>query len=182
MGDWDDELDDETREAADDAAAPDDLNDLEDLDAIDALDGVDEIVTDVVDGLPDEVRAELEAVAAAEGEMHDALEDALTEAQRALEAQREATHAALGRYREALLAAEPDLPPDLVAGDTLEDVDASVAAARQAVARIRERLAAEVRESPSRGFPVGSPSRGAHSTRALPRAEKIAAGLSERRA
>ncbi|MSQ29581.1 MAG: hypothetical protein EXR68_03725 [Dehalococcoidia bacterium] len=67
---------------------------------------------------PDEVRAELEAVAAAEGEMHDAMEAALTEAQQALESQRAATRAALVRYRGALLAAEPDLPPDLVCGSS----------------------------------------------------------------
>ena len=173
MGDWDDdELDDEVAGEASEPGAGDEL---------DALDG---IVADDGDGLPDEVRAELEAVAAAEGEMHDALEEALTEAQQALAAQREATRAALGRYREALLAAEPDLPPDMVAGETLEAVDASVAAARQTVARIRERMAASAvpGAAPSRGFPVGAPARGGHSTRGLTAAEKIAAGLSERRA
>ena len=181
MGDWDDdELDDERAGGAGTPEAGDDALALGELDALDELD----VVTDDGDGLPDEVRAELEAVAAAEGEMHDALEDALTQAQQALAAQREATRAALGRYREALLAAEPDLPPDLVAGETLEAVDASVAAARQTVARIRERMSAAAAPgtAPSRGFPVGSPSRGAPSTRGLSSAEKIAAGLSERRA
>ena len=73
-----------------------------------------------------------------------------------------------------------NMPPDLIAGDTLEDLDASVRAARQAVAQIRERLASEVRAEASRGFPVGAPARGPQSTRGLSSAEKIEAGLSER--
>ena len=165
MGNWD-ELD-ET------------LPDEEDIEALedDAPDGIDDTEEDDV---PEEVRAELEAVAAAEADTHDALEDALIEARRELEAQRAATRAAVARTREALLAADPDLPPDLVAGDTLEDLDASVAAARQAVAQIRERLTSEARAGTSRGFPVGAPARTPHSTRAMSSAEKIAAGLSER--
>lgn len=178
-GDGDEVVDAELFEdgdALDELDAADETDDLEDGDALE--EGLD----DPLDDVPDEVRAELEAVAAAEDEMHAALEDALSEAQRALEAQRDATRAAVGRYREALLAAEPDLPPDLVAGETLEEIDASVAAARQTVARIRERMSAAPGASASRGFPVGSPSRGAHSSRGLTSAEKIAAGLSDRRA
>jgi hypothetical protein len=148
----------------------------DEFDGIDALGDLDEAA---VDDVPDEVRAELEAVAAAEAETHDALERALSEATRALEAQREATRAAVARYREALLAAEADLPPDLVQGETLEELDASVSAARQAVAQIRARVSAEAREN-ARGFPVGAPARTPHSSRALSSAEKIAAGLSER--
>lgn len=171
VGNWD-ELDDSLDEPVEDDVVFDDGA------AIEEIDDTEDIEAD--DGLTEEARAELEALAAAEGDMHAALEEALAETKRALDEQREATRAAVARYREALLAAEPDLPPDLVAGDTLEDLDASVRAARQAVAQIRERLASEVRAEASRGFPVGTPARGPHSTRGLSSAEKIAAGLSER--
>ena len=150
---------------------------FDEFDGIDALDDRDD--ADVVDGVPDEVRAELEALAAADAEQHDALQEALAAATRALEAQRAATRAAVARYREALLASDADLPPDLVQGETLEDLDASVAAARTAVALIRERVAAEARAHPY-GFPVGSPAREPRPAHAMSAAEKIAAGLSER--
>ena len=132
-------------------------------------------VTDDGDGLPDEVRAELEAVAALEADATSEAERALAEVQAELDAQRAATRSAVSRYREALLAAEPELPPDLVAGDTLEALDASVGVARETVARIRARLAAS--EAPARGFPVGAPARGLPSRSALSSAEKIAVGL-----
>lgn len=104
---------------------------------------------------------------------------ALTEA--ALEAERSATRAALERYRAALLAAEPELPPDLVQGDTLEELEEALTSARGAVARIRDRLQAEGEDAPSAGgFPVGAPARGGAAREALTSAEKIAAGLRER--
>ena len=171
MGNWD-ELDDSLDEPVEDDVAFDDGEAIEDIDDTDDAEADDD--------LTEEARAELEALAAAEGDMHAALEEALAETQRALDEQREATRAAVARYLDALLAAEPDLPPDLVAGDTLEDLDASVRAGRQAVAQIRERLASEVRAEASRGFPVGAPARGPRSNRGMSSAEKIAAGLSER--
>ncbi len=176
MGNFDEldetlDFEDDEAEAFEDGEPQDAADDLEEYDALDDVAG---------DDLSEDERAELEAVAAAEDELHDALEDALTETQRELEAQREATRAAVARYREALLAAEPDLPPDLVAGDTIEAVDASIASARQTVARIRERLTTSTATG-ARGFPVGSPARGTRGSRGLTSAEKIAAGLSERR-
>src|SRR5690606_9660154 len=106
--------------------------------------------------LPDEVQAELEALAAAElDDGTSALEAALAEAQREVTRQRNLTRQAVARFREAILAAEPDLPPDLVHGESLEEVEATAAAAREAVARIRERVASERH----RAFPVGAPAR-----------------------
>lgn len=81
------------------------------------------------------------------------------------------------RYRDALLAAEPELPSDLVRGETLEEVDAAVEAARRTVARIRERMEAER----GKGFPVGAPARGAGlATSGLTPVEKITRGLQQR--
>ena len=88
---------------------------------------------------------------------------------------------ALPRYRAAVLAAEPELPPDLVNGDTLEELDESVAAARSAVARIRDRLQAGDDDGPSgASFPVGAPARGGANHDVLTSQQKIATGLRER--
>ena len=128
-------------------------------------------------GLPDEVQAELEALAAADLDGGGEMEQALAQTQRELAQQRALTRQAVERYREALLAAEPELLPDLVRGETLEEVDAAVEAARRTVARIRERMEAER----GKGFPVGAPARGAGlATSGLTPVEKITRGLQQR--
>jgi hypothetical protein len=121
---------------------------------------------------PPDALDEIEALAAAEA-------DELATAQRALAVEREHTREALARYRDAVLAAEPDLPPELVRGDSLEELERSLVAARSAVAEIRTRLT-EASASVERGFPVGAPARGRASTAGLSAAEKIRRGLEER--
>lgn len=76
---------------------------------------------------------------------------------RELKSQRASARAALERYQRAALAAELELPPELVQGETLEALEGSLEAARKAVARIRERLAASAEGA---GFPVWAPARG----------------------
>ncbi len=133
--------------------------------------------------LPDEALAEL---AALEDEQPDGdataeqTSEELTQLRSDLDAERAARRAAVARYREAVLAAEPTLPPELVDGDSLADVDASVEAARRAVAQIRERLATEADEAAARGFPVGAPGRVEPSVEGMSASEKIALGLERR--
>jgi hypothetical protein len=138
---------------------------------------------DAIDGDGDEptpdVLAELQAVTDAEAATASAVEQALESTRRELEAQRRTAREAVARYRDAALAAEPDLPPDLVAGETLDEVDASLAAARRAVAQIRQRIA-EHADPATRGFPAGAPARGGGSTEGMSAAEKIARGLEQR--
>jgi hypothetical protein len=122
--------------------------------------------------LPPEALDEIEALAEAE------LEE-LRRARADLEAERDRSLLILARYREALLAAEPELPPELVRGENLEELDASLESARAAVAEIRARLQAQSSVA-GRGFPVGAPARGSASKAGLSAAEKIRRGLEER--
>lgn len=131
------------------------------------------------DPLSEEARAELEALAAAELDTAgdgEELQQALAAAQRELARQRDLTRSAVARYRLAVLAAEPELPPELVSGETLDAVDASLDAARAMVVRVRER--AEVKRV-ERGFPAGAPAR-THTPPPMTSREKIVAGLQER--
>lgn len=121
---------------------------------------------------PEAVLDEIEALAAVESAE-------LAAVHAALEAERDRTRSVLARYREAVLTAEPDLPPELVHGDSLDELDASLAAARSAVAEIRARLT-EANASVERGFPVGAPARVGASTAGMSAAEKIRRGLEER--
>lgn len=163
---------------------------VEDRTPLSEFDGDDDpndgLIDDDGDELPEETLAELAAIAAAEAEAAEAAavttdsdrgqahRDLESRFEAQLESERAARRAAVARYREAVLASEPELPPELVRGDSLEELDASLDAARRAVAQIRERLMVE---SEQRGFPAGSPERRGPTTEGLSAAEKIAYGL-----
>jgi len=76
---------------------------------------------------------------------------------------------AVSSYREMVVKANPDVPPELIAGETLAAVADSLRQARTLVARVREGLEAELSRTK---FPAGSPERGAASLDLSPR-EKI---------
>ncbi len=119
---------------------------------------------------------EIEALAEAE---RTELAAARIEHEAEIEAERERTRTALARYRDAVLAASPELPPELIRGATLEELDASIDVARTAVAEIRARLI-EATPSPQRGFPVGAPARVGATSAGMSSAEKIRRGLTDR--
>jgi chromosome segregation ATPase len=104
------------------------------------------------------------------------LEAARLEAETARDAVEEATRRMVERYRSALLQATPEVPAELVHGDTMEDVDQSIVRAREVVARVRE----QVQTEPAARIPAGSPGRGMTDVETLSAAEKIRLGVSER--
>jgi hypothetical protein len=63
---------------------------------------------------------------------------------------------AVARYRE-LVASQPGLVPEMVRGNTPEEIDASAEAARRAYGEISRRVAEEY----ERQMPVGNPARSA---------------------
>lgn len=84
--------------------------------------------------------------------------------------EREVRGELLQRVRAALLASDPDVEPGLVAGETLEEIEASFAAAREFVARLRQRV-----EARATVIPAGAPGRTPPG--AVTAFEKIRAGL-----
>jgi multidrug resistance efflux pump len=107
--------------------------------------------------------------------------DELAALRRDLEATRAAAldeaRQAAARYRAVLLQAAPDVPPDLIQGESVDDLDRALATAREVVARVRE----QVQLQTAARVPAGSPVRGAPNLDALSPAELIRAGISERR-
>lgn len=100
----------------------------------------------------------------------DALRQRLAERDDELAREREARGELLQRVRNALIASDPDIEPGLVVGETLEEIEASFAAAQQIVARVRQRV-----EARTTVVPAGAPGR-APAQPASP-LEKIRAGL-----
>jgi predicted nucleic acid-binding Zn-ribbon protein len=123
-----------------------------------------------------ELAAERERFQGLDGEF-STTQAALAAAQEETEALHARLQAAAGKYREALLAAAPELPADLINGETIEEVAASVEQARQTVRQVRERLESQVQAG---RVPMGSPPRGAPDLSALSPVEKIRLGLSQR--
>ena len=113
-----------------------------------------------------ETEAKDEQVLALEGQMEE-LAQALT--------------AAGQRYRELLLASNPEVslstevPAELVKGEGVEEVEASLEAARRTVLQVRSHLESEAQAG---RVPAGSPVRSGPDLSALSPQEKIRMGLS----
>ena len=73
-----------------------------------------------------------------------------------------------------MLEREPELPADIVAGDTVASLDASIATARQTVAQVRQHLD---QQAQALRIPAGAPVRTGPDTSALSPAERIRLGL-----
>lgn len=113
------------------------------------------------------VRAEGESAVAEVGELRQQL-------QAAGQIARDTT----ARYREARLAAAPDVPPDLIpeSGD-IQDIDRSIEAALRLATHVRERVRQEGPPGAPVFVPAGAPQRRAPDISSLSPAEKIRIGL-----
>jgi chromosome segregation ATPase len=93
-----------------------------------------------------------------------------------VEALRASLKAAASKYRDALLASQPEVPPDLVTGETVEEVDQQLEAALRMVAQLRGHLETQAQ---ALRVPSGAPARRAPDLSALSPTEKIVHGLSQ---
>ena len=90
----------------------------------------------------------------------------------------------VSRYRLALLDTAPEVPGDLVSGETAEELESSLAKAKGVVEQVRTRLlegmdsASQDTEQPIVGIPAGAPPRSLNDASAdLTAREKITLGL-----
>ena len=81
---------------------------------------------------------------------------------------------AANRYRELLMASEPDLPAELVYGNSVSEIDDAAVRAHHTVAQVRQHLETQAQ---SLRVPAGAPARGVPDTSAMTPAEKIRTGL-----
>lgn len=77
-------------------------------------------------------------------------------------------------YRQAVVKANPNIPDDLIAGSTIEEVHASVDKARTLVEKIKASIAAQTQSTP---VPAGAPPRTGVEVEAMSPVEKIKYGL-----
>ena len=98
----------------------------------------------------------------------------LTERGAALEAQ---VRSAAQRYRELALERSPELPQELVAGETVEEIDQAIERARETVAKVRGHLESQAQAG---RVPVGAPVRSGPDLSGLSAEEKIREGLRQK--
>ena len=120
-----------------------------------------------------EAKAELElARGEAEGRAKDL--DEVSERAQTLDVQ---VRASAERYRALVLEHAPELPEELVAGESVEEIEAAVQRARETVSKVRGHLESQAQAG---RVPVGAPVRSAPDFSGLPAEEKIRLGLEQR--
>jgi chromosome segregation ATPase len=78
------------------------------------------------------------------------------------------------RYRELALERSPELPAELVVGETVDEVEESLQRARETVAKVRGHIESQAQAG---RVPVGAPPRSAPDLSRLSTEEKIRQGL-----
>ena len=90
---------------------------------------------------------------------------------------REAHAKAVSKYLEAARALNSTVPGNVIAGGTIEEIDASVEKAKAIAESVKKALEAQAKETK---VPAGAPTRTAINLEGLSPREKIAAGLNQK--
>ena len=118
-----------------------------------------------------------QTVASLEGEVADLKQSSLDTEQKLTEVS-DAWCQAVSSYKALALKSNPELPADLIGGDTIEDVDSSLENARSLISKVREALEAEIKMV---RIPAGAPPRAPIDLSALSPREKIEYGIGGKR-
>jgi chromosome segregation ATPase len=129
-------------------------------------------------------KAAAEASLAEKDDRIASLESSLSEAKQGSEAVaaelarvKEANIQAVSKYLDVVRSANPNIPQDIIAGDTIEDIDASLAKAITIAESVKSSLEAQAKETK---VPAGAPTRTEISVEGLTPREKIAAGIQQK--
>jgi chromosome segregation ATPase len=137
-----------------------------------------------------ELQQERQAKAAAEAALAEKdnriaeLEASLSEAKQAVESLRaegvaisQDRNQAVSKYLDAIRAANPTIPQDIITGDTIEEIDAALEKATTIAESVKASLEAQAKET---RVPAGAPPRMEISVEGLSPREKIAAGIQQK--
>ena len=94
-----------------------------------------------------------------------------------LEAAEARLRSAAEKYRDLVVRTEPEIPQELIAGNDIDEVDASVTAAKEIVDRVRTHIETQTH---AQRIPAGAPPRAAPDYSALSPEQKIRLGLTQR--
>ncbi len=141
-----------------------------------------EILRSENEALAGEVKArgaaivQLEQELAAKESEIAALKEQLDGLKQSLDEMSKAISGAAAAYREMIVQANPGIPPELITGDTIEEIRESVKTARAIMDRVRQEMEAEAART---RVPAGAPQRAPLDLSGLSAREKIQQGLRE---
>jgi len=124
----------------------------------------------------------LSAMSARQAELEASLSEVTTGSEAAaaeLSQVKEAHLKAVAKYLDVVRTANPTIPQDIITGETIEEIDASLAKATTIAESVKANLEAQAKEA---RVPAGAPPRGEISLEGLSPREKIAAGIQQSRA
>jgi len=131
-----------------------------------------------------QAKAAAEAAAAEKDTRIAGLESELSEAKTGSEAAaaelastREAKDQAVAKYLNMAKALNPAVPEGIIAGETIEEIDASVEKGKGIVDAVKKAMESEAKET---RVPAGAPTRTEISVEGLTPREKIAAGIQQK--
>ena len=122
--------------------------------------------------------AELEQALAGKDEQIAALTQSAAELEQSLAEREESLAQALSSYRALAVKYNPSLPEEQVAGDSIEEIAASLASAQALINRVRQELEAEMAAA---RIPAGAPQRTPADLSGLSPRDKIQYAIGERR-
>jgi uncharacterized coiled-coil protein SlyX len=120
----------------------------------------------------------LEQALAERDEQINSLKQSLAELEAKLTEVKEGQAQAIASYRELVVSSNPDLPEELISGESVEEIDKSLSSARALIDRVRQRLETEIAGAK---IPAGAPLRTPADLSALSPQEKIQYAMGERR-
>jgi len=106
------------------------------------------------------------------------LKQSVTELETQMNGLKDGQSQAIASYRALVIKSNPELPEELITGDSVEEIDESLARAETLINRVRQRLETEIAGAK---IPAGSPLRTAADLSALSPQEKIQYAMGERR-
>jgi len=121
---------------------------------------------------------ELESTLADRDEQVNNLKQSLAELEAKLAEIEDSRSQAIASYRELVIRSNPDLPEELIIGESVEEIDKSLSSARALIDRVRQRLETEIAGA---RIPAGAPLRTLADLSALSAQEKIQYAIGERR-
>ena len=98
------------------------------------------------------------------------LEQTVTESEEKLKAMSNSLDEAVASYKVTVVEANPEVPEELISGDTIESINESLSQAKTMISRVRQGLEAEIQATK---IPVGAPQRTPPDLSALSPREKI---------
>lgn len=122
--------------------------------------------------------AELEQAVASRDDQIAALKQSVLELEQKLTETEESLSQAISSYRALVIKTNPGVPEEQIVGDSIEEIEASLASAQALIDRVRQELEAEIAAAK---IPAGAPLRTPADLSALSPRDKIQYAIGERR-